>query len=141
MLGALFIQNGIGVVDVDQDAATPRIAWELLQEAARSRKRQMTHFVRRFVDATCGPELVVAPEGAIDEDDVASGGMFGPFWITPRQGRSNEQTLAALLEDQSQRRFVFCQSAKQVIANEVRIRATKRNRSTDEGRCLARSLR
>ncbi len=81
MLGAVFVEDGIGVVDVDKDATALGRVGELIEQAAWAGERQVAHIAGGFFASAGADEFVVAPEGAVDQGEVTGGGEFCPFRI------------------------------------------------------------
>src|SRR5258708_7292466 len=106
VLRAFFVKDGIGVVDVNQDFAPFGVGRKLLEEAAGTGERQVADFASGFSAAARAHQFIVAPEGAVDENDVSSfrGGL-------PQSRRSGnrwrkEEALVALFHDEADRGFV-----------------------------------
>ena len=98
MFGAVLIEDGVGVIDVDQNAAAAGVAGELLEQARCTGERKMADVASGFVAAAGAAELVVAPKGAIDKNDVGGCGELDPFGVAAGQRRRDEEALAAMLE-------------------------------------------
>src|SRR5260370_14793139 len=101
MLGVDALEDGIGVVDLKQHVSAQRAFRELLEEAVGMGQRQMADFSSCFFAAAGVDQLVVAPESAIDQNEVAGGGRFGPFGVAAGQGRRDEDAFSFLLEDKA----------------------------------------
>src|SRR4051812_23412808 len=98
MLGAVFVENRVGVVDVDKDAASASVAWELLEQAGSARQRKMADITSGSVAAAGPAKFVVAPESAVDQRDVRGSGEFGPVRIPAAQRWRDQKALAGMLE-------------------------------------------
>src|SRR3984957_12826067 len=71
-LGSSLIEDGIGVVDVDQDAArTLRQARELLGHAAGAALRQVPEVAGTLVRHADADHLIVTPEGTVHQNPIA----------------------------------------------------------------------
>src|SRR5579872_4307869 len=71
VFGRAVVEDGICVVDVNQDAAGAGVGWEECEQAVFAGEWEMAH-VAGFLFAAAGfDEFVVAPEGAIEESDAA----------------------------------------------------------------------
>ena len=70
MFFAVLIEDGIGVVDVDQNFAALGIFGKLRKQAVASRKGKMAHFAGSFLAAANFDEFIVGPESAVQERDV-----------------------------------------------------------------------
>src|SRR6202166_5390005 len=97
----------------------------------------MTNFASGLLAAAGFDQLVVAPEGAIDQNEVAGGGRFSPFRIAAGQRRGDENAFGFLLEDKADGRVVGRERALEFFADVVRIRTAEWHRDADEGGCLA----
>src|ERR1700676_4650796 len=140
MFRALFVKDGVGVVDVDQHALAAGVAGKLFEQAAGAGKRQVTHFASGFL-ATAGlDEFVIAPEGAVEQQQVARGGIFGPFRIAAGKRSRYEHAFSALLESKAEGGFVFGKGAAEFVADVIRVRAAQRNGGANERRRFARSF-
>ena len=72
-LGRVLEQDRVGVVDVDERLARSLQSRKRLERPARARQRDVSHVARASLrDAEPG-ELVVAPEGPVDEYQIARG--------------------------------------------------------------------
>ena len=81
MFGTAFVEDGIGVVDVEQDAAAAGVAREEFKQSVFAGEREMSHLARFLFAAAGLDEFVVAPEGAVEESDAAGCCGFGPLLI------------------------------------------------------------
>ena len=70
MFRAVFVKNGIRIVEVDQDFAAFAFRRELLQQAARPRQRHMADFARAFAATARAHQFVVAPEGPVNQSGI-----------------------------------------------------------------------
>src|SRR6266487_4627568 len=98
MFGAVFVQDRIRVVDVDQDLATLGVLRILLHQSSRTGNRQVADLASCFLATTCLKQLVVAPKGAVDEYEVAGFGPLLPFGVATGQSRRNEDAFPGVLE-------------------------------------------
>lgn len=133
MLGTCFVENRIGVVDVDEDFAADGISWELGQQAVRTGEREMAEFSSGFGGAAGRKEFVVRPEGAVDENGVRARGKFDPLARAARQAGSDEDLFVVLFEEKSDSRFVGRSRAKEIVADVVGIRTAKGDGTAHEG--------
>src|SRR5215475_6843808 len=85
-------------------------------------------------------ELVVGPEGAVQEHEVGRGGRLAPFGIAAGECRRHEDLLAALLEEEADRSIVCRHVASRFFADVVRIGAAQRQRVTQETGSFTRTL-
>src|SRR5580704_11400707 len=85
MLGALFVKDGIGIVDVIVDFARARDFREALESAAGAGNRYMPHAAGEFSAAAGADEFVVGPKSAIDQDRVALIPIGEPGFFEVRQ--------------------------------------------------------
>src|SRR4029077_17128821 len=69
---ALFIQNRIGVVDVNENLAWPIEPGEAFETSTRSRERQVAHLPRSAGHARDGQGFVIAPERPVKKHHVAA---------------------------------------------------------------------
>src|SRR5437762_10226378 len=106
MFGGIFVEDGIGVVDVDEDFAGGGVGRELGEEAVASGEREMAHFSGGFLTAAGGDEFVVGPEGAVKEGHRAGGGGFEPFTGNFGERRGEEERFAGLFETESDDGFL-----------------------------------
>ncbi len=137
MFGSALVEDRIGVVDVNQDAAALRIAREEFEQAVFAGEREMAH-VARFLFAAAGlDEFVVAPEGAVEESDAAGGGGFGPVLIAAGDRWRDEDAFSFAFENEADVGFVGRQGAADFFADVIGIRAAERNRRDDERRLVA----
>src|ERR1700684_1232664 len=79
MLRAVFVEDRIGIVDMDQNFASLDVLGVLLQHSAGSREGHVTDLASGLLAASGFDELVVAPESSVDKGRVA---VFDPG--TPR---------------------------------------------------------
>ena len=98
ILDALFVQDRVCVVDVNEDAAAATGAGKLLKQAVCARKREMTDRAGSLAGSCCADEFVIAPECAILKHQVAGLGQLFPFVILARKRRRKEQTLASMFD-------------------------------------------
>src|SRR3981081_3096279 len=127
MFGAVFVEDRVGGVDVDENFAAFRASRELLQKAVWTRQRQMTDFTGGLLAAARLNQLIVAPESAVDEDEVTRSGGFGPFGIAPGKRGGQEDALSFLLENEANIGFFARYRALKFFAHVVRIRAAERH--------------
>jgi len=133
MFGGVSVEDGIGVVDVDEDFTGSGVGRELREQAVASGKGNMAHFASRFVSASGFQDLIVGPKSSVEKCDVARRGGFKPFAGDFRQRWAEEEGLAALLEAKRDDRFERGQAAAEFGAQVVRKAATQSDRRTDEG--------
>jgi len=134
MLGRIFVEDGIGVVDVDENFSGRGIGGELGQEAVGSGKREVAHFACGFLAAAGAEEFVVGPESAVEEGDGAGGGGFEPFAGNFGERRSEEKRLAGLLEAESDDGLLGRERATEFAADVVGEAAAYRDGRTNERR-------
>src|SRR5271169_6518954 len=91
--GALFVQYGIGVVEVDEDALGFSETKRPLKQAALTPERKMPHIASCFSAALGGHEFVVLPECAIKESEVAFVHGALPFFAHSRDAGTIEESL------------------------------------------------
>src|SRR5215467_1883106 len=101
MLSAFFVKDGIRVVDVNQDFAPFDLRGKLFEQAPFARKRQVADFARGFFAAARAHQLVVAPEGAVNESRISRLGCRLPHRRRSRKRRSKEKALLALFYDKA----------------------------------------
>ncbi|EAA20316.1 hypothetical protein, partial [Plasmodium yoelii yoelii] len=70
ILWRIFIQNRVGVVDVDQDLASIRQGVQDFQHAARTGLRQVAHLTCKLVADAGVTHFVFAPESSVDQEAV-----------------------------------------------------------------------
>src|ERR1700735_2461998 len=89
MLGALFVKDGIGIVDVIVDFARARDFREALESAAGAGNRYMAHTASEFSAAASADQFVVGPECAVDQEGVALVPIGEPgFFEIGQRGRA-----------------------------------------------------
>src|ERR1700740_3393609 len=71
VLGTVFIEDRIRIVDVKQDAPPTLRRPKFLEQAAGTGKRNMPDFARRFRANACGNQFVVTPERSVEQTNVA----------------------------------------------------------------------
>ena len=81
MLGAVFIEDGIGAVDVDEDFAAESFFWILIQQTAGPGDGKVSDLASGFFAATGLDEFVVTPKSAINQNEVAGFHPGFPFAI------------------------------------------------------------
>src|SRR5262245_25467694 len=133
MLGGIFVEDGIGVVDVDEDSARGGVGGELGEEAVASGERDVAHFAGSFVAAAGGEEFIVGPEGGVEESDAAGGGCFEPFAGDVGKRWREEERFGALFEAESDDGFLRSERAAKLGADVVGEAAAYRNWGADEG--------
>ena len=101
MLGTLFVEDGVGVVDVNQDSAGLGARRELREQAIRTGERKMADFARGFFAAARSNKFVVGPKRAVEESHIRGSGMLRPLGAAAGEGRSDEERFAILLEGES----------------------------------------
>src|SRR3981081_1194365 len=101
----------------------------------------MTDFTGGLLAAARLNQLIVAPEGAIYEHQVARSGGFGPFRIAPRKTGGQEDALSFLLENEANVGFFARYGALKFFADVVRIRAAERHGDAHKCRRFARTFR
>src|SRR5258705_11677020 len=79
MFLAVFIEDGIGVGDVDQNFAALRVFGKLREQAVASRKGKMAHFAGSFLAAANFDEFIVRPESTVQKRNVAGSRSFHAF--------------------------------------------------------------
>src|SRR4029450_7175506 len=134
MFFAALIEDGIGVVDVDEDFAALRVAWELGEQAIAAGKWKVAHFTGSFMTAASLDQLVVRPESGVEECNIGGCCGFDPFAGALRKTRRKAKRFSGLFEAQCQDGFLRWQRAAKLRADKVGIVASERNRSADEGR-------
>src|SRR6266852_1438126 len=97
----------------------------------------MTNFASGFFAAAGLDEFVVAPEGAVDEHEIAGSGRLDPFGVAPGKRWRKEEALSVLLENEAYAGFFGRYRALKLFAHVVRIRAAERHGDADEGRRFA----
>src|SRR5712692_4607297 len=75
----VFIQDRIRVVDVNQDPPAPLCKVKLLEQTARSRKRNVSDFARRLRPNACGNQFVLAPKRSVEQTQIARSRPLLPF--------------------------------------------------------------
>jgi hypothetical protein len=125
MLLTVFIEDGIGVVDVDENFAAFGIAWELREQAVASGERKMTHFAGGSLAASNRNEFVIRPKSSVQESDIAGSGGFHSLGGTFRQARRITERLSGLFEAERHNCFLGWQTAAELRADEIRIVATE----------------
>src|SRR5437879_3881510 len=121
MFGAVFVKDGIRVVDVDQDLATFGVLRILLHQSSRTGNRKVPDLTSCFLAAARLKQLVVTPKGAVEEYEVAGFSPLFPLGIAPRESRRNENLFPGVLESQSDNRFFRRQRSSQIPADVIRI--------------------
>src|SRR5262245_40537074 len=119
MFGGILVEDGIGVVDVNEDLARGGIGRELREKAVASGERDVTHFAGGFVASTGREEFVVGPEGAVEQDHAAGSGGFEPFAGDIGKARCEEERFGALFEAESNDGLLRNQRATELGADVV----------------------
>src|SRR4249920_1151009 len=99
MFGGVFVEDGVSVVDVEQDFPTASVGRELREKAIRTRERDMTNFGSGFLAAASLLHFVAGPEGAVDQNEISGSGGLWPFGASARKGRSDEDFFSGLFEE------------------------------------------
>src|SRR5260370_3066200 len=92
MLGTLFIQYRVRVVDMDENALGPSRTKRPLQHATFGPERKMAHIAGRPAAAFGGNELVVLPEGAVEKGQITLIHGALPVFANARNTRSVEDS-------------------------------------------------
>src|SRR5215831_4180915 len=101
MFGGVLVENGIGIVDVDENFAAVGVAGELGQQAVVAGERKVAHFARSFAGAAGAAEFIVGPEGAVHEGDVGGGSELLPFRAVAGERGSDEDFFAGGLKEKT----------------------------------------
>jgi len=134
MFGGIFVEDGIGVVDVDEDLACGGVSRELGEESVASGEGDVAHFPGGLVAAARAEEFVVGPEGAVEERDAAGSGGLAPFAGDIGKRGGEEERFGALFETERDDGFWRRQRTAELGADVVGEAATYRNRGADESR-------
>ena len=104
---AFLIEDGVGVVQMDENA--PRIPDELqlIEETAGAGNRQVAHLPRRLAAALHLRQLVVGPECAVKERQMTFADAPLPVFAAAGQARGIEKALLALHELKGDDGLVF----------------------------------
>ena len=78
---------------MDKDAASAGVARELFEQAVGAGEGQMADFAGGFLAAAGAAEFVVAPESAVDQDNVRVDDLLVPFGIVAGEGRGDDYVL------------------------------------------------
>src|SRR5258708_7243885 len=132
MLGTLFVQYWICVVDVDDYTLGLSETKRPLQHAALAPEGKMAHIASRPVAAFGGYEFVVLPEGAIEESQIAFIHGALPVFSESRDTGSVEESFFPMDEMQADDRFLRGQTTFQRIAHVVRKTTEKRHSLAEE---------
>src|SRR6266481_5497032 len=133
MFLAVLIEDGIGVVDVNENFATFGVFGELSKQAITSRQGKMAHFASGLLATTDFNQLIVGPEGAVEESNIARCGDFQAFRRTFCQAWRVAKGLSWLFEAQRHYGLLGWETASQLGADEVWIIAAKRSGRADKG--------
>jgi len=98
------------------------VGGELGQQTVRARQREVAEFAGGFGAAAAEEEFVVRPEGPVDEGGVGARSDFGPFAGTSGHTGRDENLLAVLFEEKSDRRLIGWGCAQEIVTGIVRIR-------------------
>src|SRR5260370_29526612 len=142
MLGTLFVQHRIRIVDVDDDTLGLSKTEGPLQHAALAPERKMAHIARRPAAAFGLDELVIFPESAIEKGEVAFLHGALPVFSDTEDAGGIEESLFLMDELQPDDRFLRGQTAFQRIAHIVRKTSKERHGFAEQALfCAARSGR
>ena len=136
MFGRGFVEDGIGVVDVEEDFAAAGVGGELREKAIRTGKRDVANLRRGFFAAAGLLQFVVGPEGAVDQNDIGGSGDLRPFRATAGERRSDEDFFAGLFEEQTDGGFVGRGAAAKIFTGKVGIGAVEWNGVVEKGRSV-----
>src|SRR5262249_51145026 len=106
MLGRILVENGVGIVNVNQDFAAVSVGRELRQQAVGPGKRGVADFAGGFAAAAGAAEVVVGPESAVDQNHIGRHGQFLPFRVVAGERGSEEHFFAFGLEEKADRRVI-----------------------------------
>lgn len=132
MLGARFVEDGVRVVDVEEDLAADGVGGELGEQTVGAGEREMAEPASGFVAAPGGAEFVVGPEGAVDQNGVGTRGELGPFAGAAGQSWSDENLFAVLFEEKSGGRLIGRGGLKKIVTDVIRVWATERDRGVEK---------
>ena len=141
MLGAGFVEDGIGVADVEEDLAADGVGRELGEQTVGAREWEVAELASGFVGAPGGVEFVVGPEGAVDENGFGTRGELGPFAGATGQAWSDERLFVVLFEEESGGRLIGGGGLKKIITDVVRVGAAERDRGVEERGGVTRIVR
>src|SRR6266576_2178768 len=105
ILRALFIQHRVGIVNVDDNPLSLSETKRPLQQAMLAPERKMSHIACRSAAALGLDELIIFPERAIEQSEVAF--VHGPLPILSKAGyaRIVEKSLFFVEELEADDRF------------------------------------
>src|SRR5260370_32961932 len=126
MLGTLFVQHRIRIVDVDDDTLGLSKTEGPLQHAALAPERKMAHIARRPAAAFGLDELVIFPESAIEKGEVAFLHGALPVFSDTENAGGIEESLFLMAELQPADRFLPRQTPVQQIAHNARKTSNER---------------
>lgn len=124
MFGGVFVEDGIGVVDVNEDFAGVGVGGELSEQAVASGEGDVAHFAGGFVSAAGFEEFIIGPECSVKKGNVAGSRGLKPLAGDFGDGRSEEEGFTALLEAKRDDGFERRQGAAKVGAQVVGKAAT-----------------
>src|ERR1700730_18585311 len=71
VLGTLFVEYRIRVIDVNQDPTASLRGVKLLKQATWTGKRQVPNFAGRLRPNACGNQFVVTPKRSVEQAEIA----------------------------------------------------------------------
>src|ERR1700728_4163713 len=138
--GARFVQHGIRVVDVDQNATKLIQGWylpvgrrKLVEQTVGAGKWKMTDFAGGFSAAADVDEFVVSPESAVEQREVAADRrLFPSVGLAGDARREQEMSFGVLAEFEADHGFLRREGFSQRRADIVGVIAAERNRFAGE---------
>src|SRR5580658_8787065 len=124
---ALLIENRVGVVQMDQNAADILSDSHAFQKTVRSGQGQVAHLASGLSAAEDADELIVRPERAIQKAEIALGRTMPKCLSALRQTRGIEESLFVLHQLESNHRLVLRQTPAKRLADVVRKAAAERH--------------
>ncbi len=83
MFGALFVEDGVGVIDVDENFSGADSG----ERAQGIGNRLMAHLASGLAMSLQAEQFVVRPECAVKENDIATRHLFQPFRFEVQDSR------------------------------------------------------
>src|SRR5262249_48160321 len=97
----IFVEDRVGIVDMDVDLAAVGFLWQRRKTAAGDANRQMAHRKRGFLADALRDNFVISPARAVEQDAVASGEHLFEMSINLSDTRDVSQRVPAPIIDEA----------------------------------------